>query len=229
MANQNDSDIMTCSQKRERKPMPDELPSFETFMLSCAMYTAQCMSLRDNPDVQGRPEMQEVPQRYTDAVVEAQTRLDRCQASDSDAATDHCSWMVERLQEEITHRTEHLKNQIWSLNMLQKIIQWIPPTPEHETLKKQALQELKANVDRGCPPIDLSMSFQFYLSSRDWWRSQIDEAKNRLAGAQINLANAKKRVDAQNAWVHDLYNSLGVCMPPRPGELSERERDAEHD
>ena len=98
------------------------------------------------------------------------------------------------------------------LKVREEVEKWIPPTPEHENLKKFCLEQIDMSLNtflyKWCEE-DINKELD---TSDDAIRKYIDDLKDRK-DRQVNRAYEKyqaelKRVEEKNLWMKQFLNSL---------------------
>ena len=182
--------------------------TFDQFALKCSRALGAAIMQRDeSPDVEIR--MCELDDYYATNVEKAQAKLDDASAL-SDA--EWLSLQADELEEAKKFSEEYIaeRDAVRSryTQMLEQVEGWVPPTGEHEGLKKFMIEQLQDSIKWDCG--DYTPHVPEALPVHEYRAKKIESLAKSLGYAAESLAKEKALVASQNAWVTALRDSLKV-------------------
>jgi hypothetical protein len=201
--------------------------TFEKFVWSCARAMGAMIMMRDEPSDAPIPERFEPSSFYAEKVDGLRAELSRLKALTREQAHAESVAAFQRAlkahDEAIAEKTE-LRNKYSA--MLAKVVQWEPPTPEHNGFEAFMLEQLHSSINFDC---DTSYYEKHppECKSADGWRSlAIAEAERQLACYENAQREEVERTESRNAWLKALRESVppattGESSQAEPGEIVE--------
>ncbi|MFT4281226.1 hypothetical protein [Microbacterium sp.] len=184
--------------------------TFEQFALRCSRAMGAAIMQRDeDPDVEIR--LREVSDHEQRRVDEARAALDDAQSrTDEEWAAQQAARIEEatKVDDEWIERTDGIHERYQA--MRRKVVAWVPPTEEHEGLKKFMLDQLDESekFDVGSPLERRRMPVPEELPVDVYKANELSRLADQFARAARDLAEEHERVRSQNAWVTALRDSL---------------------
>lgn len=179
---------------------------FRAFALLCARAFGATIMQRDDP-MHEPPKLQEVDAYYVEAVERAREGVRRvtCQTEEEARAEKATADASELARYEDSVRKIEVEK-IRYLAMLEQARAWKPPTEEHEGLKDFMVKQLTESMQFDCgyiPTRPVPHSFEV------WRKEQAVAAHKSLKYAIESLEQQQALVAGRNAWITELYGSLG--------------------
>lgn len=179
-----------------------ELPDF---VWRCARAFGALIEMRDEPTGAKIPEFIEPSmssyQRFFRAEVElAATRamtMEMVYRAYKEERDEHYA-LDEKMEAEREEAFERY------LDMLLKVLDWQPPTPEHHGLKELMIQQLADSISFDCRPFH----FPFPDTPEEWHAQRIQDLEKTISRAWEAHQEELDRCRGRNRWVRDLRSSL---------------------
>lgn len=94
--------------------------------------------------------------------------------------------------------------------VLERVREWVPPTPDHVGLKDFMIKQITDSIGWDCKStIDYySKNAPVLLTGEQWMAKTAEEAQRSLDYHRRELLKEVERVDSRNAWVRALRDSL---------------------
>lgn len=182
-----------------------EEKSFYEFALTCARAFGACVTLRDEPMGIEIPEFK--PSKYhIEHLEKAQEELKKLRDMTQEEIQKAVDDDFEKTKESIKKRNEETKEIARRYKtMLSKIEGWVPPTSEHEGIKKFMLKQVKD-----------SLSFDVSYENEEIEKMTLDEwYENRIKHILWNIdyhtkgyEEEIKRCNNANKWIKELKDSV---------------------
>jgi hypothetical protein len=180
--------------------------TFQQFAMNCAHAFGALITMRDEPIDSPIPEFK-VEQYHYDwierakadlAKIEAMTKED-CRAAAKKEYDDALAYQVESKKER-----EDLRQKYES--MLVEARAWVPPSPEHEGLKKFMIEQIEQSIEWDCA--DYERDVPKLVPADQWHLGALAAARETVARYEKSLAEEIERVNKRNLWVRQLKESL---------------------
>jgi len=188
-------------------PISDGI-TFAEYAMTCARAFGANVSMRDDPS--GTPILEyNVAPYYQERVEEAERALAQLKALTPlqrvDAANDDHQKHLKLLIDQHERRSQ-LQSRYEA--MLDQVNAWIPPTPDHEELKRfmaeQIEQSLRFDCDASrCPELETTQ-----VDVTTWYREAVERAEQSLTYRRRSLESETNRVARANDWNRKLRESL---------------------
>ena len=182
------------------------IKDFSTFAMQCARAFGALISLRDEDTSCPVPEKLKADDYYRTAMIEAETEYYELENFTSDKQWKQMYQNEkQKVKEENTRyakqRAEYKKRYY---DMLYKVRDWVPPTPEHRGLKDFMIQQLEESIKFDCNHFELSELPPF----DDWKKEKLNSTKENFYYHREKWNEEVKRTDEKNKWLADLRKSL---------------------
>lgn len=183
------------------------------FILRCARaFGAVGMEMRDMSLNVPVTSFVRSTQHEEQEVVRAQAQLDEVNAM---SVVDAASRAQREFDDAIKRYGESVANAEVMRARYQVVVDqveaWTPPTPEHEDVKKFALEQLQGDIDfYGRPHAYKPEAPQ---TGAEWLFDYRDRRQKALTSAQERLASLRQRNIEDAAWVQSLVGSLDLPVP----------------
>ena len=185
------------------------IKSAKDFLMLCARAFGACIEMRDEPLSKPIPEDFKPDDYYLNEIKEAEKRLENILSLTTDEAQRIIDEEYEKNQRVYAKCLEEAKQKTQKYNTIRSAIdKWQPPTPEHEGLKRFALEQIDMSNDGWAnsyyekeaqmPKADVAEWLQVHIESG---RESLENAKKRWQAELENVAN-------KNNWVGALRESL---------------------
>ena len=192
--------------------------SFEKFALICARGMGACITMRD--DDMDTP----IPQKFEpsdyhlkemEKVVDQLCGIDTSHMSGRKGIDYNKYWTQSRRasRKSAKYAKEQLaKQQALKAKyeeMLAKVNAWVPPSPDHENLKKFMIEQITSSIDWDCNP-------SYYLrqinekpqSGKQYYTALLDTMVGDLRYHREQYRDEVKRAEDRTRWVQQLRDSL---------------------
>jgi hypothetical protein len=191
--------------------------SFEQFVWTCARAFGALVMMRDDSMDAPIPERFEPSDTYKKWLLEERAKLgalvamsveEVAAAAEAAYLERHASWARRRAE-----KTE-LRNRY--SEMLAKVVQWEPPTPEHQGLKDFMAQQLRESIDFDCG--EKYDDEPQRLEPTDWHNQQVENTRKAIARHLQSHTEEHQRAESRNGWLKALRDSV---PPPTTTEASD--------
>lgn len=183
--------------------------TFREFALRCARAFGACIHMRDEDMSVPPPTEVEVPKYHLDALREAEAKVRELEVMTLAEAIVRCdSQYIERCDSRKEHIARQTKENKLYDAMLAKVQAWVPPSPDHEGLKKFMIEQIessKSTYDWPAPE---------HQRGEDWLAEARKDAAADVVYHRNKLKEVTESVAKQNAWLKDLYASLPISPAP---------------
>jgi len=182
--------------------------SFETFALNCARAFGVCVELRDEP---GGGEI--IPEAF----VPSSHNLDAANKAKEELLELHYMTPEERKEKCDLEYEESEYNQVKSIGknaiqrrayerMLNKVLSWNPPTPEHNELKNFMIKQIEDSIKFDCYEKPYIPTVR---KTPDEWVTERKSMLKQSIKYHLNAYNQEvERTNKKNAWISALRESL---------------------
>ena len=179
--------------------------TFEEFVLKCARAFGALIGMRDKSIVAPIPERFEPSDYHLKELEKTKKRLKEIKEWNEDKAKQEAE---RAYQEALKKREEFIKkNKLIRKryeDMLSKVREWKPPTPDHVDLKKFMIQQLEDSIAFDCFIPEMPQR----LSGEEYKEQQIKKALNDIDYHEKEYAKEVNRVYERNKWLLLLRESL---------------------
>jgi len=196
--------------------------TFEEYVWRCARMMGPLFSIRDARLDSPIPDVLECDVSYEqERLSEISARLEAaCSWTPVEAAHEaqlayerlHASWAA--------HCTAVEARKQRYLKMLRQVVDWKPPTPEHEGLKVAMVQQLRSSITADCH----AGPAPTMVPSQEYRDTVIKRALSDIEYYSENIQKAKNRTAESNEWLDALREAVPV--PRRENESSAEEQQA---
>ena len=182
----------------------DEGGSFVEYALGCARAFGACIDLRDEPRDTPIPD-EFVPSDYhLKRQQEAEDELRHVRDLTDEEADEAAR---KEYEHDIAFDREAASRVSLTFarydSMRRQVEAWVPPTEEHEGMKKFMLEQLETGR-----PYEYTPSKIVQRSGEDWRRDQIEHALKNIAYHAEGYAKEVERANSRTRWVRALRQSL---------------------
>lgn len=157
------------------------------------------LGLYVKPDVYHKRELKRFERLYQDFLADPPTEETLGKEYDALLETER-KYFKEREQERIEYRRKHEK-------MLQEVMEWEPPTPEHLSLKEYMISKLQVKVNVKCGVYE-----QVAMARDEFIRIYItpDYLLREIEHHKREWEEEKVRYRGTLSWLSQLFESLGI-------------------
>jgi hypothetical protein len=189
-------------------PVGDGELNFNQFVWRCARAMGALVSMRDESLDAPIPEKIEASSHHQGGINAAKARKARLEAmTEDEIAAEAKSSYEEAVERRLQMEKERLLTKANYERMLAQVQAWIPPTSDHEGLKKFMIEQLQESIRFDCSPLS-ELSAPQMLSAKEWRHAEANSIGRDLAYHRRELAEEAKRVRAVNEWLSDLRTSV---------------------
>lgn len=188
--------------------------SFEDFVLGCARAFGACIMQRDDP-MKDRPKLREVSTFHAEQLPEALAMLGYLQSLDDNQQEEYGQQErdkdIAQIQKYIEERRA-LEGKYHA--MLDKVGAWTPPTPEHAGLKEFMVKQIVDSIQFDCSTNYYVESLQKAISKKpiDYYNEALEQQERSCTYHEEEQEKEEQRVAESNAWILELYKSLGITL-----------------
>ena len=95
-------------------------------------------------------------------------------------------------------------------DMLKKVKQWAPPTPEHNSLKEMMIDQIERSIDFDCNTeyLEKELADLTLLSGNEWKKQKLETLIKNQHYYQEEHDEETKRTERTNRWIKALLESL---------------------
>lgn len=183
--------------------------SFKTFALNCARAFGACVTLRDEPGGgENIPDQFEPSDHYIKAVQQTRDELATLLAMSPEQheVTAIAEWHAAEARRQ-TRLEEKRKLRDAYEAMLVQVCGWMPPTPEHQGLRRFMEEQITQSIEFDCGnTYDAEPAPK--LSGEQWAANNVAELNCRIAYYEKAHAEEVARAAGRTAWVRALRESL---------------------
>jgi len=181
--------------------------TFEEFVLKCARAFGALIDMRDESMDAPIPEQFEPSDYHLTELIKAKKRLEEAKKWNEKIAEQE----AERAYHEALKKREEFvkKNKLIRKryeDMLSKVREWKPPTPDHVDLKKFMIQQLEDSIEFDCFIPEMPQR----LSGKEFKEQQIRKALDDIEYHEKEYAKEVNRVHERNKWLLLLRESLKI-------------------
>ena len=181
--------------------------AFEEFVLKCARAFGALIDMRDEPMDAPIPERFEPSDHHLKELEKAKRRLKEIRKWNEEKAEQEAE---RAYREALEEREEFIKkNKLIRKryeDMLSKVREWKPPTPDHVDLKKFMIQQLEDSIEFDCFIPEMPQR----LSGEEYREQQIKKALSDIEYHEKEYAEEVNRVCEKNKWLLLLRESLKI-------------------
>ncbi|CAB4143297.1 hypothetical protein UFOVP447_113 [uncultured Caudovirales phage] len=188
--------------------------SFEDFALGCARAFGACLHQRDDSS-KDKPKLREESSYYEEKLPEALAELGYLQSL-TDAQIEEYGQQAR--DEEIASVQKSIEEKSVLREkynaMLAKVGAWNPPTPDHQGLKEFMTKQIVESIDFDCNTKYYLELLQKAISKTpvDFYNDAVSKAEWNVTHYEEELEKEKTRISGANAWITELYKSLGIKL-----------------
>ena len=184
--------------------------TFEKFAMSCARAFGACVDLRDSTS-KHIPKAFKPSSYHANEVAAAEKKIQWLSGLTSEQAEVLAlkEWK-QRNKELADSIAETIRERDRYTAMLNKVLAWVPPTPDHVSLKKFMIEQIRETIQHDCNISEYrhEKATMRPLTPAEWVAQEMAEAKEHLKYQQEELAKEIKRTNGNTVWVQALRDSL---------------------
>lgn len=182
------------------------ITDLRSFAMSCARAFGALVTMRDEPSSAPIPERLEPSTYYATEACRYRQRLAELERMSPSEAQRHCqqahsiamaSWR--------RSTTENARQRVRYQAMLQKLHNWLPPTPDHDGLDRFMREQLQQSEDFDCSYREAMPRIQRWP---EWLEREILNTAEMAARYENLHREEVARVEQRNAWLMALRASL---------------------
>ena len=180
------------------------------FLMRCARNFGACIEMKDEPLSTPIPQAFEPAGFYKDWIAEEEKNLEMYLSLTVDDARRVIDKEYERKQKQNTEAIEREKKIRQKYESVREEVErWNPPTPEHNSLKNFALEQISIS----CEPRD-TIGFweaemrELKVPPEEWLKTKIEHARESLERYKRSWREEVERTERRNKWLNDLRESL---------------------
>lgn len=182
---------------------------FNKFVLGCAKAFGACVTMRDDPHDTPIPEEFEPNTYDLEATEDAKKELKKFKKMSvkeaNEAADKEYKSNIKEHNKTIKEKIELKKK---CEDMLAKVQEWLPPTPDHVHFKDFMIEQISGSIDFDC---DLTYYLEHKptkLTGKEWLKQQIDRCEHDIEYHAKGHKEEVERVNQRNSWIKELRGSL---------------------
>jgi len=186
--------------------------TFEDYAFKCALAFGACLPQRDE-SANERPKLREESSLYEEKLPEALAEYGYLMSLNNKQQNEYGT---EERDKEIANIQASLekKRDLESKyrNMLNKVEAWPPPTNNHVSLKGFMIKQIAESIEFDCNTNHYIEELQKAITKKpaDFYADAVKKAEWNCNYYEEELEKDLKRTEESNAWIMDLYKSLGI-------------------
>lgn len=183
------------------------ITEFSDFAMRCARNFGALILMRDDPMDASVPDEFKPSDHYAKTKAEAEARLAELVAMDAGTAHDAAKAEFEAACADVRDYRQKAETEKKRYRaMLDQVMAWTPPTPDHEGLKRFMIQQLQESIEHDC---DTSWrQWPTQLSGKDWLEQAKAKAQKDVGYYTKEMIEEEKRSRSRTEWVRSLKKSL---------------------
>jgi hypothetical protein len=182
--------------------------SFEKFVLNCAKAFGACITMRDESSDTPIPEKFEPSSYDKKALDKANHELKEFESiTDEYWENKTVEYNKERLQNYNERVEENKRLKKLYKDMLAKVNAWIPPTKEHEGLKKFMIEQITSSIEYDIYDWEKPKK----ITSKKLKNNTYQSILHNITYHSKAYSEEIERTDGRNIWIEQLRNSLKEC------------------
>lgn len=185
---------------------------FEDFVLGCARAFGACIHQRDD-NMKIKPALREVETYYFEHAKSAAAELAKLEVMKPQDRVEYAKNQIAReleVEQEYFNKKVLLKNKYDA--MLERVQAWSPPTSDHDQLKKFMIQQIEESIKFDCNT-SYALERITNLSQQNpssYFATALESARRDVKFYSEQYEKHMVAVRESNAWITELYKSLGV-------------------
>lgn len=184
--------------------------TFEKFVLTCARGFGALIMMRDEPMDAPIPDEFKPSNYHREKLIEARKEKALLETFSDEAKDDYCKeYNDEQLARWEKRKAEKEALEVKYKEMLAQVIQWQPPTPDHEGLKEFMIKQIRESIDFDC-----NMKYDEKpepLSVEQWFQKRKEKVELNINYHTYENRKEVKRAADRTAWVVALKDSLQLA------------------
>lgn len=181
--------------------------TFNRFVLQCARAFGACVTQRDE-DMGQLPRLQKLDAKYhKDSIEKAKEKLKMaklCTDLQIQALIDNDKQKLIKYNSKSKLEKENLLAKY--NDMLDKVKNWTPPTPNHDRLKEFMIEQIESSIKFDCGTSYESPIMNYTV--KEYRKMLIDNENDDIKYHTKQIREETKRINEANKWITDLYNNL---------------------
>lgn len=180
--------------------------SFKQFAMQCARAFGACVTMRDDPFDAEIPVF-EPSDTYSKWCDEKRAELDVVMKMTDEEIIARQKADIEKIANDNIERTK--KNEVLRikyLGMLSDVHNWVPPSEDHEGLKKFMIEQIEESIKFDCQ--SYQNKIPDVIDPTEWRNGQVVEIKKDIARYAAMEVEEIERTNQRNRWVSQLKKSL---------------------
>jgi len=190
----------------------EEGASFEEFVWGCTRAMGVLITMRDEPLDAKIPKKLE-PQDYHFSerakALKLITELVEMPLKEAEVRAEMEHKTLLQCREDCNTKTEEIQSRYEA--MISRVRAWIPPTEEHEGLKRFMLEQLESCLRDSCSREEAPKR----RTAKEWKAATLEEAQRNLQYHEREWQEEQERTKQRNEWLAALRASV-----PQPRKLS---------
>ena len=183
--------------------------SFKEFAMLCARAMGACISMKDDPFDKTIPEKFSSSDYYTENLQRAKNQLKKFKKTSSSEIQLWGSSQIEKMLESTTKAYNVSKEEDQRLSDMKKhVLNWNPPTPEHENFKKFMLEQIDVSFNNMSDYYNRELKNIKKLTPNKVFVNQLKTIEGQIKYYNEQMKNETKSIESKNNWISELRNSL---------------------
>ena len=180
---------------------------FNEFVMQCARAFGALVMMRDDPMDAKIPTEFEPSSYHKNAIEKAEQKLNTAKNMGHETARVFSEIEYSEAVLNKKNRLEDKKKlKLKYDEMLNNVLNWTPPTSDHEELKNFMIQQIETSIDHDC---DMSYPTDpILLSAEEWLRNYVDKCVKDLGYHVKEWHSEVNRCKERSEWVRLLRDSI---------------------
>jgi hypothetical protein len=191
--------------------------SFDRFVMNCARAFGALVTMRDDPADAEIPEKFEADTSYHDQQLnQADEELEIVSAWDDETAErEAANSFAEQVERFVESEEKKAAMRLRYQQMLAQVLDWEPPTGDHEGLKKFMTDQLVESIEHDCPLEERShIGTPRRMNGPEYREFRIASAQREIKHHTEQIHKEVERERGRTEWVQNLRDSLSVTVEP---------------
>jgi len=180
------------------------------FLMLCARAFEPCIEMKDKSLDTPIPKKFDECNYYFDKLKTAKLELQKYESMTyEEAKTESESEYIKRQNDASEEISKNKLIRERYMKILHEIEKWVPPTKDHNELKKFAIQQIKMSLPNDEDDEYWNSKLAIPMSSvKKWLKDNIDICLKDIEYYSKQMRKEKEKIQSRNNWIKDLRESL---------------------
>ena len=184
-----------------------KITSGAEFLMLCARGFGACIDMRDEPLSKPIPDKFQPNGYYAESLLRAQRKLAEYKAmTPTEIHEQNEAEYQKRVEQEKARQKKYEEMFARYQSVRDEVERWVPPTADHDGLKKFALEQ----IDMCMPDFRPRQENIERISDDEWITQRIDMYSRDIPYYEERIEEERKNYESKNKWIRDLRKSLNI-------------------